>query len=194
LLRRTFPDLFLNHCEGPTSLPMMLAPLLERGLVKWVSMEARFWNASRIFLRHCFTAADMYNYQGAEIHLVLVDELSHFTAEIYRFLRSRVRYVMADEHWKHLLPRIICASNPGNVGHSFFKRTWVDHKPFEVWQAPDNDGGLTRAFIPARISDNPFLLKSDPDYRKRLEGLGDPLLVRAFLEGDWSVVADTMFG
>jgi hypothetical protein len=162
---------------------MMLAPLLERGLVKWVSMEARFWNASRIFLRHCFTASDMYNYQGAEIHLVLVDELSRFTAEIYRFLRSRVRYVTADEHWKHLLPRIICAANPGNVGHSFVKRTWVDHKPFEVWQAPDNDGGLTRAFIPARISDNPFLLKSDPDYRKRLEGLGDPLLVRAFLRG-----------
>ena len=94
---------------------------------------------------------------------------------------------------KNLLPRIICASNPGNVGHSFIKRTWVDHKPFEVWQAPDIDGGLTRAFIPARLTDNPYLLKSDPDYFKRLEGLGDSLLVRAFLEGDWSGVADSMF-
>jgi len=65
-------------------------------------MEARFWNGSRIFLRHCFTSADMYNYQGAEIHLLLVNELSHFTAEIYTFLRSRVRYVTASERWKHL--------------------------------------------------------------------------------------------
>jgi hypothetical protein len=52
---------------------------------------------------------------------------------------------------------------------------------------------LTRAFIPARLTDNPYLLKSDPDYFKRLEGLGDSLLVRAFLEGDWSGVADSMF-
>ena len=44
----------------------------------------------------------MYNYQGAEIHLLLVNELSHFTAEIYTFLRSRVRYVTASERWKHL--------------------------------------------------------------------------------------------
>jgi hypothetical protein len=42
-----------------------------------------------------------------------------------------------------------------------------------VWQAPDSDGGLTQAFIPARITDNPYLLESDPDYFKRLEGLGD---------------------
>ena len=62
--------------------------------------ENRFWNGSRISLRHCFTPTDMHNYQGVEIHLLLVDEPSHFTAGIYRFLRSRVRSVTAGERWK----------------------------------------------------------------------------------------------
>jgi hypothetical protein len=39
LFRRTFPDLFLNHVEGEIGLPMVIAPLLERGPIKWVSMK-----------------------------------------------------------------------------------------------------------------------------------------------------------
>ena len=46
-----------------------------------------------------------------------------------------------------------------------------------------------RQFIPAQITDNPTLLKNDPDYAYRLYALGDPALVRAMLEGDWDIVS-----
>ena len=48
---------------------------------------------------------------------------------------------------------------------------------------------MLRQFIPARITDNPTLLKNDPDYAYRLYALGDPALVRAMLEGDWDIVS-----
>jgi hypothetical protein len=40
--------------------------------------------------------ADRFQYQGAEIHVLLIDELTHFTEVIYRLLRSRVRAVGLD--------------------------------------------------------------------------------------------------
>jgi hypothetical protein len=92
------------------------------------------------------------------------------------------------------LPRIICSSNPGGIGHQFVKRTWIDHGEYRIWQAPSEEGGLTRQFIPGRVSDNPYLAECDPEYFKRLEGLGDPLWVRMLLDGDWSIVGGSMFG
>jgi len=73
---------------------------------------------------------DRFKYQGPEIHLLLIDELTHFTDVIYRFLRNRVRMPpLIPDIAKQIfspdftLPKIICGSNPGNVGHSFVKQT-----------------------------------------------------------------------
>jgi hypothetical protein len=52
---------------------------------------------------------------------------------------------------------------------------------------------MRRCFIPAKMEDNPALMDADPEYVERLEGLGDPDLVRAMKEGDWDVVAGAMF-
>jgi hypothetical protein len=52
---------------------------------------------------------------------------------------------------------------------------------------------LRRQFIPARLSDNPSLLASDPDYVARLRQSGSDDLVRAWLEGDWSIVDGAFF-
>ena len=53
---------------------------------------------------------------------------------------------------------------------------------------------MLRQFIPARVEDNPAILEQDPQYLDRLEGLGDPALVRSLREGDWQIVAGAKFG
>ncbi|MFW6368579.1 MAG: terminase, partial [Spirochaetota bacterium] len=63
----------------------------------------------------------------------------------------------------------------------------------EIRQAPDDEGGMLRQYVPALYSDNPDLLKDDPGYLQRLEGLGNPELVRALKYGDWDIVAGGMF-
>lgn len=197
LFRRTYPDLQKNHMEGPTSFPMLLAPLTEAKTCRIVKNEIEFANGSRITLNHCQHETDRFKYQGAEFHVLAFDELTHFTETIYRFLRSRVRMtgLKVPKHLRAIFPRIICGANPGGIGHMWVKRTFVSiAEPMTIHRTTEEEGAMLRQYIPAKLVDNPALAKSDPTYLSRLLGLGDPVLVRAMLDGDWSIVAGAMFG
>ena len=197
--RRTLPDLRDNHLRGPTSFQVLLDPYLQSGHVKGPSQENefRFWNGSILHLCYCDSENDVEKYRGAEIHVLCIDELTHFSEYQYRFLRSRVRIagLAIPEKYKDRLPRIETASNPGSIGHAWVKRTFVTPRPAEeVWRTPtDSEGGMLRQYIPARLKDNPYLTKDDPTYADRLRGLGSDSLVRAMLEGDWDIVAGQAF-
>jgi hypothetical protein len=196
--RRTLPDLRDNHLRGPTSFQILLDPYLRSGHVKGptVENEFRFWNGSILHLCYCDSENDVEKYRGAEIHVLILDELTHFSEYQYRFLRSRVRIagLTIPEKYKPFLPRIEAASNPGSIGHAWVKRTFIAPKPAgEMWRTNPEEGGMVRQYIPARLSDNPHLTKDDPHYADRLRGLGTDSLVRAMLEGDWDIVAGQAF-
>jgi hypothetical protein len=197
IFRRTFPDLRDNHLRGPTSFHIFLAGAIQSGEVKYLKQENEFvWvkTGSRIKLCHCQHEDDVQNYQGAEIHVLIIDELTHFTDYQYRFLRGRVRCIGLNipSQYKDLIPRIETGSNPGSVGHGWVKNSFI-HDPMKIWKAPADEGGMMRQYIPARLSDNPDLVKADPNYEARLDGLGDPALVRAMKEGDWDIFAGQFF-
>lgn len=196
LFRRTYPDLVNNHLRGPTSFQAMLAPLVDSGHCVIVAKEIRFWNGSRIALSHLQHTSDIYNWQGAEIHLLLFDELTHFTEVEYRYLRGRCRLGGLQLRPPYLgrFPRIISGCNPGGVGHVWVKRTFVKPGAFRVYRTAKDEGGMLRTFVPAKLVDNPAMTRNDPDYKDRLQGLGDAVLIRAMLEGDWDIVAGSMFG
>ena len=213
LFRRTVKDLEKNHFKGPTSFPALLYALVQSRYCRIVKNEVRFANGSCVFLNHCEHEADADNYRGYEFHVLLIDELTHFTERQYRMLQSRLR--MTDEfkaanvpdNLRGQFPRILCSSNPGGVGHHFVKRHWIEHGPMVIHRtAPeDNEGNPViesiagmpllvrpRQFIPSSLMDNPSL---DPqEYAAGLASMGDPLLIRAMLDGDWSIVAGAMFG
>jgi len=197
LFRRITKDLVKNHIEGPKGFRALLAPWVKCGFVQIVDKEIRFWNDSKIYLCHCEHEKNMYDFDGAEIHVLLIDELTHFTEKIYRFLRGRVRAVGLPElpdDLKGCFPRIICGTNPGNIGHLWVKKTFIDNcDPLEIRKMDDDEGGMYRQFIPALLEDNPSMLKDDPTYRAKLKGLGSKALVRAKLKGDWDVVEGAYF-
>lgn len=194
LFRRNYPDLIANHIDGSSGLPMILAPMITAGGASFgmARLELSFANGSKIHLCHCQHAQDVIKYQGAEINVLLIDELTHFTEEMYRFLRGRVRLggLQVPERYKGCFPRILAGSNPGSIGHAWVKRTFVDMlTPYEVVKMPANEGGLSRQFIPALLEDNPTLTENDPEYEMRLEGLGSPDLVKAMRYGLWDITA-----
>jgi hypothetical protein len=198
LFRRTFPDLEKNHIQGPQGLPTVLAKYLANGTVKWNQAKGifSFPGGGRIFLCHLQHEKDLTSYQGAEIHLLLIDELTHFTEKMYRYLRGRVRIGSwkVPSAYKGLFPRILCGSNPGGIGHNWVKQTFVTYQPWmRIRKAAKKDGGMYRQYIPARLEDNPSMEENDPDYADRLHGLGDPALVKAMLDGDWDIVAGGAF-
>jgi hypothetical protein len=197
LFRRLSGDLIKNHLEGSGGYVNLLSKYVIEKKVKinFSKNEIAFSNGSKIFLCHCQHEKDIMKYQGAEIHLLLIDELTHFTEKIYTFLRGRCR--LGELHIpnaaKELLgefPKILAGSNPGSLGHNWVKATFVDYQPYmQITRTPKKDGGMLRQYIPAKLTDNPTLLENDPDYADRLNGLGSPDLVRAMLNGDWDIVA-----
>lgn len=56
-------------------------------------------------------------------------------------------------------------------------------EPFEAMGA----AAISRTFVPAKLSDNPALLKEDPGYLARIRQGADPVRRKQLEEGDWDV-------
>ena len=79
--------------------------------------------------------------------------------------------------------RIRASGNPGGPNHNNVKAYFIDAAPEST--IVEGDDGMKRMYIRSLVTDNKILLERDPGYIKRLEGVGDEQLVKAWLEGDW---------
>lgn len=196
LFRRTYGDLIANHFEGYQNFHEMLAPLVASGQCRILQKSIKFSNGSKIVLCYLNNIADLSKYQGRQIHALGIDEATHFNEREIRFLFSRMRLggLKLPEDCQWSFPRAILCTNPGGIGHLWAKKWFVDHGAFKVFRSNRKNGNKLRTFIPAKLSDNPTMTETDPEYANSLRGLGDPLLVRAMLEGDWKIAAGAMYG
>ena len=178
LFRRTFAELEKSLIRTSRELyPRELYTYNKSG------HTGTFINGSIIDFAYCDIEDDVYKYQSAEYDVIRFDELTHFTETMYIYLMSRCRG--ANNYPKH----IKSTTNPGGIGHSWVKERFIDIG------APDTvhefNGG-NRIFIPAKVTDNRFLLKDDPDYIKRLQNLGERDR-KALLDGDWNLTEGRFF-
>jgi len=154
--------------------------------------QAKTWtwpNGASLRMRYIERDADATRYQGHQYTWIGWDELTQWPSDYgYRFLRARLRSA-------HGIPtkRIRSAANPGGVGHSWVKAYFVDPAPSGYSPVFDEVTQHRRMFIPARLRDNAILLAADPTYRDRLKGLASDTMVRAWLEGDWTVIEGAYF-
>lgn len=197
LFRRTFKEVLANHVHTPGGYLEMLAELIKEGDVVFSKSDYSFTfeNGSRIQLAHSQYESDIYTHQGAQIGFLIIDEATHFTPEMIRFIRSRVRLgsLNVPAQWKGLFPRILYTANPGGVGHHYFKSNFVDVASRGVWEAPEDEGSMRRQYVPARLTDNKVLMETDPDYIKRVRGMGSGSMVKAMIEGDWDILSSGGF-
>lgn len=211
MFRRTRGELIQNHVEGATGFEALLNPLIKRGLVSYNKTDATFTfhqTQSKIFLCYCEKPGDVQRYQGMEISMLIIDELTQFAEADYRYLRARMRVPktwskkVPERWWKKVktggqvkkmckFPWILTSSNPGGTGHDWVKRTFVDKcAARKVYKMDTAEGGMRRGYFPALLTDNVHL---DNDYVEKLKGLGKDHLIKAWLEGDWNITADGMF-
>lgn len=144
--------------------------------------EFVFPSGAKIRLGHLKDENAYSKYQGHEYHKILIEELTHIPREKdYEKLRASCR-----SSNKEIKPQIFATTNPDGPGYEWVKKRWgIPDRPTEVVISTDPNTGLTRVFIPAKLSDNPKLEEADPKYRKQLENLTDPELKRAWLDGSW---------
>lgn len=130
---------------------------------------------------------DAQRYQGWAATRLYVEEIGNFPnpdpiMKLMAILRST----------KGVPVGFRATGNPGGPGHQWVKARYIDPAP-AGYRIIRDDSGLERVFIPSRVSDNEALLSSDPTYISRLKASGSKELVRAWLEGDWSVITGAYF-
>lgn len=144
-----------------------------------------FKNGSIIDFGYLARDFDVYQYQSAEYDVIRFDELTHFTEFQYTYMISRCRG--GNDYPKG----IKSSTNPGNVGHAWVKKRFIDPAPpntqFEIKIKVGNiEKTTTRIFIPAKVTDNGTIMEHDPDYLIRLESLSETEK-RALRYGDWDI-------
>jgi len=186
IFRRSYPELE----ELITRAKEIYGPL---GAVwKVADKTFVFPSGATLKMRHVDSESDCDKYQGHQYTWIGWDELTNWpNLNSYKKMKACLRSA-------HGVPfkRIRCSANPGGVGHHAVKAYFVDPAPtgMELIQNIDEDGTITtKMFIPSKVYDNKKLLENDPGYIARLRELGSPELVRAWLEGDWSVITGAYF-
>src|SRR5437899_7741899 len=121
IFRRKQKELRENHIE-----PLFRQFPLFR---KWYNQQTNtinFPNKSAIIFCYAEHKNDIYDFQGSEAADIVVDEATHFTEEELTFLKTCCRLPGRDYS-----PKFILSMNPGNVGHSFCKRIFIDKSYIE---------------------------------------------------------------
>ena len=135
-------------------------------------------NGSRVVLGHFQTDKDIDNYLGLQYDGAMIEEATQLSLRKIRDIGTCVRTSKPADVWR---PRTYMTSNPGNIGHSWFKAMFID--PFRKGTETE-----TR-HVQATVYDNRHV---NPSYRKALEALTG-WQRRAWLLGDWDIAAGQYF-
>ena len=150
-----------------------------------------FPNGARLRFRPLENAQDAEKYQGQNLSDAAVEEAGNYPDpapidRLFGCLRSA-----------HGVPtQLILTANPGGAGHHWIRHRYIDPSPggFKVLERKLRDESIHRyVYIPAKVSDNRILTSQDPGYVSRLHLVGSDALVRAWLDGDWSVIEGAYF-
>ncbi len=159
----------------------------------WQEQKKQFYfaNGARIRFRPLENVQDAEKYQGQNISDAAVEEAGNYPDpapidRMFGVLRSKTG----------LPTQLILTFNPGGAGHTWLKKRFIDPAPMgwtPIHTKLANGAMHTRIYIPSRVTDNKILLLKDPNYITNLHLVGSPELVRAWLEGDFNIVAGAYF-
>lgn len=182
IVRKTYPELIANHINPLCSLLRCYHPDKNEKIATYNDAKKciTFPNGSTILFRYCENDKDAERFQGTEVDILAIDEATHQSEERYKKLVACVRGV------NNFPKRVYLSCNPGNEGHQWVKRLFIDRK-YNEGENPED-----YMFIQSLVTDNVALMQSNPDYVKQLESLPSKLR-KAWLEGDWNVLEGMFF-
>lgn len=150
--------------------------------------QDKMWRApdgARLRFAYLERDADAEAYQGHSYTRLYVEEIGNFPSD------KPILKLMATLRSGAGVPVGFRATgNPGGPGHQWVRSRYIDPAPLGYRVFKDAISGLERVYIPSRVSDNRFL---GPEYIHQLKASGSDQLVRAWLEGDWTVVDGAFF-
>jgi hypothetical protein len=156
---------------------------------EWRQHDGQFFqfkSGARLYMAYLENERDAEHYQGWSLSRVYIEELTQFMS-----LAPMMKLLATLRSPTGIRCQLKATCNPGGPSHFAVKQLFIDGGPFRI--ITDAETNITRVFIPSKVSDNPALLRNDPNYINRLKAVGSPALVRAWLEGDWDIVEGSFF-
>jgi hypothetical protein len=190
LFRQTFPQLADIIQKTKRWFPLIWpAAVYNEAKHEW-----RWPGGETLLLRHFQRDSDYWNYHGHEYSWIAWEELCNWaTATAYKAMFSCLR-----SSTPGIPKRVRATANPYGPGHGWVKARF--RLPYArgkvIRDSVGDDGKLepARVAIHGRIEENRLLLAADPDYIARIRASArNEAELKAWLEGDWDIVAGGMF-
>ena len=158
------------------------------------------WPSGATFvLGHMRDESSYTDYMGQEFHRIVFEELTQVSDELlYLRIAASCRSTFSCKGKCRpgncvcgaLKPQILCTTNPGGKGAIWVKKRFISVGPPDTIYK-DERSGLTRIYIPSKVTDNPYLMR-DGQYVKQLDALPEPTR-SAWLLGDWDALGGQYF-
>ena len=198
IFRRTYDQIMLPGGLWDTSHEVYSGLGTSRiGYLDWVFPPY----GNRIVFHHLQHAKNVNDWQGSQVTYFGWDELPHFLESMFTYVSfSRGRSGCEIESYV----RVSMNPDPGWVKTTFFA-PWVDRafkgekaQPGEIrhfvrgdngaleWVSKGTPDAISISFFPAKVTDNPTLLRNNPRYISKLKALS-PIERARLLYGDWDV-------
>ena len=211
LFRRTYPQIKNEGglWDDSGKLYPYVGGVPRESDVSWIFPKT----GNQIKFAHLEHEKSKYNYQGSQICYIGFDELTHFSESQFFYMLSRNRstcgikpYIRATcnpdaESWvSDLIAWWIDKDGYPIPERSGVLRYFARHgdgiywgnSRADLWEqldgrlAPEDFDPKTFTFIPARLEDNPALMRKDPSYRSNLLALSFVDRMR-LLAGNWKI-------
>ncbi len=148
--------------------------------------QFEFPSGAKIWTGHLSNEDAWTKYLGQEYQKIAIEELTLIPNELdYLRLISSARSTIPG-----ISSQVFATTNPGGPGHGWVKARFVDSAKNKTHF--DKKSRKSRIFIPSKVTDNPTIMREDPEYIESLKALPDELR-RAWLDGDWDVFSGQFF-
>jgi hypothetical protein len=157
--------------------------------------EWTFPNGARLKFAYLEHDSDADAYQGHSYSRLYVEEIGNFprSEPIFK-LMATIRSGNPE-----VKVGFRATGNPGGPGHLWVKRRYIDPgvRGFKVVKSQftnpftNEQIYLDRVFIPSKVTENKYT--NNAGYIARLQMSGGPMLVKAWLEGNWDYIEGAFF-
>lgn len=190
MFRKTYPELEELQARAMQVFPGEGAVYKTQPSADYPFSNCWYWpSGASVKMRFIESEKDYGRYHGHQYTRISFDEVTEYlTAAPLLKMLSTLRSPQGVPCTVRL------TGNPGGVGHIWVKSRYVDPAiPMTPYEDPDS--GIIRMYVPSAMADNVILMREDPAYRNRIIAAtnGNEALRKAWLEGDWNIIAGAFF-
>lgn len=190
MFRKTYPELEELQSRASEIFPTIGGVFKTQPSAQFPFSNCWYFpSGGTVKMRYIEREADYGRYHGHQYTSISFDEVTEYATP---FALMKMLSTLRSPYGVPCTVRL--TGNPGGVGHIWVKSRYISVVP-PMTPYTDPETGFTRMFVPSKTSDNQILLRNDPNYRSRILAAtgGNEALRKAWLDGDWDVVAGAFF-